>query len=153
MKADIKKRYETNLDLLNLIVNFCVENNLKATVITEACAGIFIIPCNDELWIALKDKLKSDERFYQQPIICGEFHDSQIRVKNDRPGNTLARVSIEYYWEKGKNTFYDKVASKLELRILAGRGFAGNKEYKQIVVDLLKNIYTDAENLNYDQFI
>ena len=63
---------------------------------------------------------------------------------------TLCYTFRAYYWEKGKNTFYDKVASKLELRILAGRGFAGNKEYKQIVVDLLKNIYTDAENLNYD---
>lgn len=41
-------------------------------------------------------------------------------------------------------------ASIMELRILTGRGFAGNKEYKQIVVDLLKNIYTDAENLNYE---
>lgn len=41
-------------------------------------------------------------------------------------------------------------ASMMELNILTGRGFAGNKEYKQIIVDLLKNIYTDAENLNYE---
>ena len=150
MKADIKERYETNLDLLNLIVNFCVENNLKATDVTEVCVVIFKIPINDELWIVLKDKLKSDERFYQQPkrYGYGEFYEPEIRVKKDRPGNTLARVSVGYCWGKGMGIIGN--ASIMELRILTGRGFAGNKEYKQIVVDLLKNIYTNAENLNYE---
>lgn len=149
MKADIKERYETNLDLLNLIVNFCVENNLKAINVTEVCVVvIFRIPINDKLWIVLKDKLKSDERFYQQPKRYNEFYEPEIRVKKDRPGNTLARVSVGYCWEKGMGIIGD--ASIMELCILTGRGFAGNKEYKQIVVDLLKNIYTDAENLNYE---
>ena len=148
MKADIKERYETNLDLLNLIVNFCVENNLKATDVTEVCVVIFKIPINDELWIVLKDKLKSDERFYQQPKRDVEFYEPEIRVKKDRPGNTLARVSVGYCWEKGMGIIGN--ASMMELNILTGRGFAGNKEYKQIIVDLLKNIYTNAENLNYD---
>lgn len=150
MKADIKERYETNLDLLNLIVNFCVENNLKAADITEGCVVTFKIPCNDKLWIVLKDKLKSDKRFYQQPkrYDYGEFYEPQIRVKKDKPGNTLARVSVEYCWEKGIGKI--GCASIMELCILTGRGFAGNKEYKQIVIDLLKSIYTDAENLNYD---
>lgn len=151
MKADIKKRYETNLDLLNLIVNFCVENNLKAIDVTEVCVVvIFRIPINDKLWIVLKDKLKSDERFYQQPkrYDYDEFYEPEIRVKKDRPGNTLARVSVGYCWEKGMGIIGN--ASIMELNILTGRGFAGNKEYKQIIVDLLKNIYTDAENLNYE---